>query len=268
LYTGKNSSAPVTSSFGGVSTPSAPLDIGVYIDGYNLYYGGRKLMGGAGQPGWKWLDLPKLAKDLVSARSGWTGGQVTRVVYCTAPTDGSANASGARDQNVYLRALRSAGSVDEIEQGRYINKVITRPLATRGPNGSPVIATPGWPVMVQDQHEQPVPGARFLVSVAHREEKGSDVNVASHLLLDLLHRRVDAAVVISNDSDLAFPVARARELVPVGVVNPSPNPTAGALRGRPDDGVGGHWWYRLGPGDLTAARLPTSVGSLSKPRAR
>jgi hypothetical protein len=26
-----------------------------------------------------------------------------------------------------------------------------------------------------------------MVSVAHREEKGTDVNVASHLLLDLLH---------------------------------------------------------------------------------
>jgi hypothetical protein len=79
--------------------------------------------------------------------------------------------------------------------------------------------------MVQDANDQPVSEARFLVSVAHREEKGTDVNVASHLLLDLLHQRVTAAVVISNDSDLAFPVAQARELVPVGVINPSPSPT-------------------------------------------
>jgi hypothetical protein len=36
-----------------MSTPLAPLQVGVYIDGYNLYYGGRKLMGGPGKPNWK-----------------------------------------------------------------------------------------------------------------------------------------------------------------------------------------------------------------------
>jgi hypothetical protein len=90
--------------------------------------------------------------------------------------------------------------------------------------------------------------------------------VASHLLLDLLHHRVTAAVVISNDSDLAFPVARARELVPVGVVNPSPHQTAGALRGLPTDGVGGHWWYKLAEADLTSAQLSPTVGRLTRPQ--
>jgi len=33
--------------------------------------------------------------------------------------------------------------------------------------------------MVQDGAGAPVTDARFMVSVAHREEKGSDVNVAS-----------------------------------------------------------------------------------------
>lgn len=161
--------------------------------------------------------------------------------------------------------MRASGSIDKIEKGRYIHKVVSRPLATKGPTGKPVITTAGWPVMVQDANDQPVTDARFLVSVAHREEKGTDVNVASHLLLDLLYQRITAAVVISNDSDLAFPLARARELVPVGVVNPSPNPTAGALRGHPGDGVGGHWWYRLTAGDLTAAQLPAQVATLTRP---
>lgn len=101
-----------------MSTAPAPLRIGVYIDGYNLYYGGRKLMGGSGKPGWKWLDLRRLAEAVVAARSGWGGAQVTRVVYCTAPIGGSGNTGGARDQNVYLRALRAAGSTNEIEKGR------------------------------------------------------------------------------------------------------------------------------------------------------
>ncbi len=249
-----------------MSAPLAPLQIGIYIDGYNLYYGGRKLMGGSGRLGWKWLDLRRLAEAVVAAHSGWSGAQVARVIYCTAPIDGASNADGARDQNVYLRALRAAGSVDEIEKGRYINKVISRPLAVKGPTGSPMITTAGWPVMIQDANDRPVANARFMVSVAHREEKGTDVNVASHLLLDLLYRRVTAAVVISNDSDLAFPVAQARELVPVGVVNPSPNPTAGALRGLPTDGVGRHWWYKLAASDLTSAQLRAQVATLTKPK--
>ncbi|HZN70500.1 MAG TPA: NYN domain-containing protein [Micromonosporaceae bacterium] len=244
----------------------APPQVGVYVDGYNLYYGGRKLMGGAGKQGWKWLDLRRLAEAIVFANSGWDNAQIARIVYCTAPIDGASNPSGARDQNVYLRALKAAGSADEIEKGRYISKVISRPLAVRGPTGSPVLTRAAWPVTVQDPHDQPVAGARFMVSVAHREEKGTDVNVASHLLLDILHQRITAAVVISNDSDLAYPVARARELVPVGVVNPGPNQTAGALRGRPTDGVGGHWWCRLVAEDLTAAQLAGQVGLLTKPR--
>lgn len=38
-----------------VTPTGTPLQAGVYIDGFNLYYGGRGLMGGAGKPGWRWL---------------------------------------------------------------------------------------------------------------------------------------------------------------------------------------------------------------------
>lgn len=85
--------------------------------------------------------------------------------------------------------------------------------------------------MVQDQVRQPVPNARYLVKYLHVEEKGSDVNVASHLLLDVLARRIDGAVVIWNDSDLALPIREARKLVPVGLINPRGAHTAGALKG-------------------------------------
>jgi hypothetical protein len=42
------------------------------------------------------------------------------------------------------------------------------------------------------------------VTAATYEEKGSDVNVAAHLLVDVLAGGFDAAVVISNDSDLRW----------------------------------------------------------------
>ena len=50
---------------------------------------------------------------------------------------------------------------------------------------------------------------------------------------------MDGALVISNDSDLRFPVEQARARVPVGVVNPSHNYLAGALRGGPTAGRAG-----------------------------
>lgn len=43
---------------------------------------------------------------------------------------------------------------------------------------------------------------QFMVSHARREEKGSDINAALHLLVYVLDARVRAAIVISNDSDL------------------------------------------------------------------
>jgi hypothetical protein len=42
--------------------------IGVYVDGFNLYYGARGLCG-RGTPGWRWLDLRALATDLAGRRS-------------------------------------------------------------------------------------------------------------------------------------------------------------------------------------------------------
>jgi hypothetical protein len=38
-------------------------------------------------------------------------------VYCTARIDGASNPSGQADQDVYLKALMAAGSVDHIEYG-------------------------------------------------------------------------------------------------------------------------------------------------------
>lgn len=155
--------------------------------------------------------------------------------------------------------------MDEIELGRYVNRVARAPLAVEGKLGKPILTTAAWPVMVQDRTGRAVPDARFMVTVARREEKGSDVNVASHLLLDLLHQRIDAAVVVSNDSDLAFPIAQARELIPVGVINPTRNRPAGALSDDPNRGTGGHWWYQITAADLTSAQLPKQLGNIHRP---
>lgn len=197
------------------------MRVGVYIDGFNLYFGGRGLMGGRGKPGWRWLDLRQLATNLIARPRSWSGAHVSRVVYCTARIDGANDPSRIYDQEVYLRALTAARAVDVIEFGKYVTRLIRSPLAVADRRGRPVLVEAGGPVTVVDSAEQPVNDVRFIASVARREEKGSDVNVASHLLIDVLGGHVDAAVVISNDSDLAFPLAHARKLVPVGTVNPT-----------------------------------------------
>ena len=121
------------------------------------------------------------------------------------------------------------------------------PLAVKDPQGRPKLVGPQWPVMIEDGHGGPVNDAVFMVSYANREEKGSDVNVAAHLLLDVLGGAIDGALVISNGRDLRFPVQQTRLHVPVGIVNPSPNYLAGDLRGIASSGVGRHWLGPRGP---------------------
>lgn len=234
------------------------MRVGVYIDGYNLYYGGRGLCGRS-TPGWRWLDLRAMVQDVIAARSKWSGAVIENVTYCTARISGASNAEGQREQDVYLRALDHTSSATRISYGTYVSRVATAPLARKGANGKPILVEPAWPIMIRDSAGQDVPGATFMASVARREEKGSDVNVASHLLIDVLTRAVDAAVVISNDSDLAYPIEVARQHVPVGLVNPTKGVRAGKLAGDPSDGAGNHWWYRLEAADLYAHQLPAVV---------
>jgi len=239
--------------------------VGVYIDGFNLYYGGRALCGRS-QPGWRWLDLRALSQRLLNRRVDWLsqGATLHRVVYCTAFIDGATNPTGRREQASYVAALTHEGSFDVIEKGHYISKVKFSPLAIRNGNQSSIV-TSQWPVMIRDSSGVDVPDAQFMVSHQHWEEKGSDVNVASHLLVDVLDPKVDAVIVISNDSDLRYPIQEARRRVPVGTVHPGQGHLAGDLRGTQNDGVGSHWWYTLDPSDFTSCQLPDPAGPNPKP---
>ena len=213
------------------------LRVGAYVDGMNLYYGGRRLCG-AGRPGWRWLDPAALVERLIGRHPEWSarGAALDRLVYCTALFAGDTNRKGRRGQETYLAALGVDDRV-EIEKGRFTTRRV------RG-----------------DTEEDGV-----SVTIMGPEEKGSDVNVASHLLIDIYTRRIDAAVLISNDSDLRLPVQHARTCVPVGTVNPRGRDTAADLRGQSRDGVGGHWWYRLDAGDFLSCQLPEIVGDIRRP---
>lgn len=240
------------------------MKVGVYVDGYNLYYGGRGICG-RGTAGWRWLDVRALGHSVIQSHSGWTGPFDLRVVFCTARIKGQGNMSSQQDQDTYLRALDKHGAADVLEFGTYVERVATNPLATHGPKGRPILTTADWPVMVKDSAGGDVPNATFMASVARREEKGSDVNVAAHLLVDVMEGAVEAAVVISNDSDLKLPVQIARNHVPVGLVNPTKGYPAGALNAAPTVGAGDHWWYQLTAQDFSGSQLPSPVAGLTKP---
>jgi hypothetical protein len=69
------------------------------------------------------------------------------------------------------------------------------------------------------------------VSVWKLEEKGSDVNLASLLLLDAFQSDFEQAIVITNDSDLATPMGIVKYTfkLPVGVWNPHTQDTCDRL---------------------------------------
>ena len=56
------------------------------------------------------------------------------------------------------------------------------------------------------RHRPSAPANALVVEVHAREEKGSDVNLAAHLLNDAWSGLFDAAVVVSNHTDLVAPI--------------------------------------------------------------
>ncbi len=161
----------------------------VYVDGFNLYYGALKNRG----PGRKWLDLHALCQRLLP------NDQIHRIRYFTALVSARPNdPQQPVRQQAYLRAIRTLPNVS-VHYGTYVTRHTNMPLVK--------------------------PGRRkIMVEVLKTEEKGSDVNLATYLLLDAFKRDCQVAVVISNDADLKEPIALAQsELgILVGVVNPHP----------------------------------------------
>ena len=111
------------------------------------------------------------------------------------------------------------------------------------------------------QHPQIGPRS---VEILDTEEKGSDVNLATYLLMDGFENDYEMAVVISNDSDLQLPISMARTKLgkQVGVFDPS--------RRRSFELHDAASWYRpLRQGPLSASLFPGTLsdaqGDFTKP---
>lgn len=190
----------------------------VYIDGFNLYYRALK-----GTP-YRWLDIRALSSALLPA-----GFNINRIRYFTAKV--KEQAPQASRQQIYLRALRTLPNLDIHFGTFYGNKVIKRPLAT------------------------PIPGLPKYVEVKTREEKGSDVNLASYLVLDAADNDFDAALVISNDSDLRTPVMLVQHRYHRHVIAANPSRTAKWM-------LPGDTLVRIKKNHLSASQFPSPMNDV------
>jgi uncharacterized LabA/DUF88 family protein len=165
-----------------------------YIDGFNLYYRALKP-----NPHLKWLNLEEFARRFLRP-----GDALVRVNYYTAPVSGLQDPAAPQRQQAYLRALKTLPCV-EIHHGSFMRKEICRPLVHPIPLVRPLS-----------------PDGQFVL-VKSTEEKGSDVNLAAHLLRDAFTNATDVGLVVSADTDLIEPIRIVTSELgkPVGLVNPS-----------------------------------------------
>ena len=158
----------------------------IYIDGFNLFHGALR------HTAYKWLNPLAMVESILGS-----GHCVVSTKYFTARVSARAGDPGQPfRQYVYLRALASAGI--QIVYGRYLTHI----------------------VQMYKAHQ--TPGTNPFVEVVKTEEKGTDVNIASHMLVDAADDLYDCAVLVSGDSDLTTPVRLCigKYGKTVGVLNP------------------------------------------------
>ena len=160
----------------------------VYVDGFNLYYGAVK-----GTP-YRWLNIARLCALLLPRD------HIQQIKYFTALVNPRPHDPDQRvRQETYLRALATTPNLSTTF-GYFLTHEVTMPLAG---------------------------GKGGYAKVIKTEEKGSDVNIATHLLVDGFKNAYELAVVVSNDSDLLLPIRFVVEELkkPVGLLNPQKHPS-------------------------------------------
>lgn len=164
-----------------------------YIDGLNLYYGALR------GTRYRWLNLYEFCRSVAGDEHS-----IERIRYFTSDVKNTPNDSNLRSrQLIYFRALDTLGRIVTIHKGRFTRHVRLMELV------SPICEV-GKPEPTRSVH------------VFRTEEKGSDVNLATYLMLDASQRRFQTAYVVSNDTDLVEPIRIVRKEFgrPVHVINP------------------------------------------------
>lgn len=238
-----------------VPSPVTAVRVNAYIDGFNLYHGLGELVAASGQAmSWKWLDVRALSQAFAPHD------QLGRVRYFTArvtstPHDPSQHVR----QQTYIRALETLPGLS-VHLGQFKVRKQRMPIVDRPtPAAQAQIAQLGVNLKAH-------PDGNITAKVWRTEEKGSDVNLATMLLVDAFRNDFDKAIVFSNDTDLCEPIriVVAELGLPVVVVNPRGH-IQSALELR--NVASGTRSVRLSA--LANAQLPTSLtdpaGTFTKP---
>ena len=200
----------------------------VYVDGFNLYYGCLK------HSPYRWLDLAALCRVMLPQN------QINRIRYFTALVQSPIHdPQKAQRQATFLRTLLTIPNLS-VHEGHFLTHKVAMPL----------VQTP--------------PGGPRMATVWKTEEKGSDVNMATHLLVDGFGGDYETAVIITNDSDLLLPIQVVKDQLNlrVGVLNPHQRPSR-ELLGTAD------FFKSIAPRALKKSLFPDvmhdSVGEIHKP---
>ena len=164
-----------------------------YIDGFNLYHRALKRAQSL-----KWLNLGQLAQELCPSDD------IGRIHYFTARVIARKNdPSQPQRQQTYWRALQTLLNV-EIHQGIFKNREKSGELI------------------------YPQPAKFMIATVKAPEEKRSDVNLATQLLVDAFNRQFEKAAIITDDSDFVVPMRYVRDNLgfTVDVFNPAQRKTS------------------------------------------
>ena len=155
----------------------------LYIDGFNLYYSAIK------DTPLKWLNPVALASR------AFPRNQIIATKYFTAKVSAMPRDPEQPIRQATLwRALHTAPNLEIIE-GDFRTRKVRAAVVSPPPN---------------------------TIEIFKTDEKGSDVNLAAHLLLDGFRDRYECAIVVSGDSDLVTPIRMVRDELhkPIGVLNP------------------------------------------------
>ena len=137
----------------------------VYVDGLNLYYGALK------KTNYEWLNIELFVNNLCKEFA------ISKIKYYSAKIKArreDSNEDKLAEQQLYWRALRTNKNLEIIEGYFLTHKIMAKEV-----------------------------GTNKRVKIYKTEEKGTDVNIATHMMDDAHKKDFDVAILITNDSDLA-----------------------------------------------------------------
>jgi uncharacterized LabA/DUF88 family protein len=207
----------------------------IYIDGFNLYYNTFRGERNKDNRGFKWLDLESFTSSILFKK--YKKNEIVKTKYYTAHISGAQDMGQVHRQNAYLRGLELHSNGLEIVYGKFLIQEGYRPLVGSEENETVKVFLP--------------------------EEKGSDVNLATHLVYEATQDQYDVAVVLTNDTDMseAFKIVSTNLDKTIILIQAEHVKTAKSLKRHSFDVL------KYDTSDLEKNQLPDQIGSkITRPK--